>query len=73
MKIALLFVLALTGCATVYKVDSKGICRAPDGKIVKEAKIDPDRHIYNGPRYVHQRDIVNGGSWWGQQGTAYGW
>lgn len=77
MKIALLLVLVLTSCTTVYKVDSKGVCRAPDGKTVEEAKIDPDRHIYNGPCYVHQpKDScgrVDAGSWLGQHGTAYGW
>lgn len=78
MKSLLVFISLLSvGCTTVYKVDANGVCRAPNGKIVKESKIDPDRYIYNGPCYVRQPydscGVVNGGSELGQHGTAYGW
>lgn len=45
MKAFLLVALLTTGCTTVYKIDSKGICRASDGKVVKEADINPDRFL----------------------------
>jgi len=63
MKLIIILLLTLTGCTTVYKVDSKGICKAPDGKVVKEADVDPDRfcNCYNssirvgvgGPRWYN--------------------
>ena len=70
----------MTGCTTVYKVDSKGVCHAPNGKVVKEADVDPAlwmKKIGYGRYAPHCADDVLGnvdaGSWWGQHGTAYGW
>ena len=41
MKIVLtLLLLSLVGCTTVYKVDEKGICRAPNGKIVNLSQVE---------------------------------
>ena len=45
MKLILLLLLTLTGCTTVYKVDNKGVCRAPDGKTVNIESVDP--YSYN--------------------------
>jgi hypothetical protein len=79
-KIIIPILCLMTGCATVYKVDSKGICYAPDGKVVKETNIDPAlwmKKIGYGRYAPYCADAVlgnvNGGSWWGQHGTAYGW
>ena len=72
----LVLILTCRGCSTLYKVGADGVCRAPDGTIVSERYIDPDRYIYNGPCSVKidPNVIINGGSWWGQKaGTACGW
>lgn len=65
MKLLLLITLILTGCTTVYKVDSKGICRASDGKVVKEADVNPDRfcNCYNSTMRVG----VGGPRWYSWQ------
>ena len=41
MKVVLsLLLLSLVGCTTVYKVDKKGICRAPNGKVVILSQVE---------------------------------
>jgi len=80
MRFLIFCALLLPGCAIVYKVDSRGICYAPNGKVVKETDIDPAlwmKKIGYGRYAPHCSDDVlgnvNGGSWWGQGSTAYGW
>ena len=70
--------LLLTGCTTAYKVDEKNVCRAPNGKIVNVADVDPDRIVKK----------ISGKGWCGKDqmygyavrlmslnngGTCYGW
>lgn len=45
MKLLIILCLLLTGCTTVYKVDSSGVCHAPNGKVVNIADVDP--YSYN--------------------------
>ena len=60
-KLIILLLLTFTGCTTVYKVDSKGICRAPDGKVVREANVDPDRFCnFNPP----ECEDIGGPEWY---------
>jgi hypothetical protein len=59
-KLIILLLLTFTGCTTVYKVDSKGICRAPDGKVVKEADVNPDRFC----NYTSTMRVGVGGPRW---------
>ena len=81
MKLLIPILCLMTGCATVYKVDSKGVCHAPNGKVVNEASVDPSLWMKkigygkNAPPYCYNDVLgnVDGGSWWGQHGTAYGW
>ena len=89
MKIVLLLLLTLTGCTTVYKVDSTGVCRAPDGKTVNVANVNPDAftdRISNigVPRKNRSgRHFTSSASTWTyrtmeenyryQGGTCYGW
>ncbi len=72
----ILSIISLVGCTT-YKVDEKGICRAPNGKIVNVADVDPDRYqkIFGKPGYadnsfyryvVRITSLTTGGS-------CYGW
>ena len=66
----------MTGCTTVYKVDEKGVCRAPNGKIVKEADVDPSNWMnkVGYGRYAPRPDTwISPNSWWAQSSTAYGW
>jgi starvation-inducible outer membrane lipoprotein len=67
--------LLLTGCTTVYKVDDKGICRSPSGKIVKVKDVDPERIMkkigYGGRIRTGTTPVP--GTEWGNYGTAYGW
>ena len=65
MKFLIPILCLMTGCTTVYKVDSKGICHAPNGKVVKEADVDPDRscNCYNSTMRVG----VGGPRWYSWQ------
>ena len=70
-----LSILSLVGCTT-YKVDEKGICRAPNGKIVNEADVDLSRWMkgVGYGRYAPRHSaLVSPGCWWAQSSTAYGW
>jgi hypothetical protein len=86
MKIALLLLLTLTGCTTVYRVDGNGVCRAPDGKTVNIASVNPDAFFtklanfgvsekYKSGRHftslTADRDMVQYCRYTG--GTCYGW
>lgn len=75
MKLLIPILCLMTGCTTVYKVDSRGICYAPNGKVVKEADIDPAlwmKKIGYG-KYARRAFVVTPGCFWGQSSTAYGW
>jgi hypothetical protein len=67
----------LTGCTTVYKVDEKGICRDPKGKIVPIPEVDLPKWACGehwAKPIAGNQIYVNGGSWWGQKaGTCCGW
>ena len=84
MKLLLLITLILTGCTTVYKVDSKGICRAPDGKVVDINKINLYQFAQSDCKAVLESDNINCPSasyfyyrqYYGKLiygGTCYGW
>ena len=42
MKLLIPILCLMTGCTTVYKVDCNGVCKAPNGKIVNVASVNPD-------------------------------
>jgi hypothetical protein len=75
MKLLLILPLISCGCTTVYKVDNKGICRAPDGKVVKEADVDPDRFSKFNPNWDPHRffTFMRGGGGTGGPNSQYRW
>lgn len=89
MKLLIPIICLMTGCTTVYKVDSKGVCKAPNGKIVNVASVNPDAftdsisNIGVPKKYKSGRHFTSSASTWTyremvqycsyQGGTCYGW
>jgi hypothetical protein len=61
-KLAILCIL-LTSCTTVYKVDDKGVCRDPKGKIVQVPEPDTrNNKLYKWYPYFGRTYSVGNGS-----------
>lgn len=72
--------LPFVGCTTVYKVDEKGVCRAPSGQVVNIEDIEPccfDRssESVGDPSTYTKSTMTDMKYWLRTQGgsTAYGW
>lgn len=69
-KLAILCIL-LTSCTTVYKVDDKGICRNPKGKIVLIPEIDTRKSkLY---RWYPYYSRIDGGGGSGGPNSQFRW